>query len=64
MSRRRCTEENREKVALIADVLKILFLSAPEKKRIIEKSSPNSERSTSSAIEEISVVAIPTSSAG
>ena len=44
---------------MIADVLKILLLSAPGKKRMIEKSSPNRERSTSRAIEEISAVAIP-----
>ncbi len=53
-----------KEVVMIADVLKILLLSAPGKKRMIEKSSPNRERSTSRAIEEMSAVAIPTSSAG
>ena len=53
-----------KKVVMIADVLKILLLSAPGKNRMIDASSPNLERSTSSAIEEISAVAMPTSSAG
>jgi len=53
-----------KKVVMIADVLNILLLSAPGKKRMIDASSPNLERSTSRAIEEISAVAIPTSSAG
>jgi len=53
-----------KKVVMSADVLKILLLSAPGKKRMIEKSSPNMDSSTSSAIEEISAVAIPTSPAG
>jgi|GEM_PF-6724077 len=50
-----------KKVVMIADVLKILLLSAPGKKRMIDASSPNLERSTSRPIEEISAVAIPTS---
>ena len=48
-------------VVMIADVLKILLLSAPGKNLIIEKSSPNLESNTSSIIEEIRAVAIPTS---
>ena len=48
-------------VVMITDVLKILLLSAPGKNLIIEKSSPNRESRTSSIIEAISAVAVPTS---
>ena len=58
------TEDDRKKVVMIADVLKILLLSAPGKNRMIDASSPNLDSSTSRAIEEISAVAMPTSSAG
>lgn len=53
-----------KEVVISADVLKILLLSAPGKKRMIEKSSPNLERSTSRAIEEMRAVAMPTSCGG
>ena len=51
-------------VVMIADVLKILLLSCIGKNLMIEKSSPNLESKTSRAIEEMSAVAIPTSSFG
>ena len=53
-----------KKVVMIADVLKILLLSFVGKNLMIDASSPNLDSSTSSAIEEISAVAMPTSSAG
>ena len=49
---------------MIADVLNILLLSFVGKNLMIDASSPNLESSTSSAIEEISAVAMPTSPAG
>ena len=52
------------KVVIITEVPKILFLSFIGKKRIIEKSNPNLEINISNPIEDISAVAIPTSSTG
>ena len=52
-----------KEVVMIIDVLKTLLLSFVGKNLMIEKSSPNLERSTSRATEEIRAVAMPTSPA-